>query len=585
MRGLSQHRRRAHPQEYHAQNVPVAKLKARWDHEELLILARAEITLRLSGVRNVNQQLARITPGRTLEAIKGVRKSTKYRELLASLEQQEADGSEFVERNPSDPAEGAPDDIPEDPIQASPDPSVEWAGQVRNAICHLGVPDGIDLDAINPGNPNDDSRAMLDAEYARWLPPLAGSERQRPPRQRPGAPRVRTGQPGRSARAKRRAAYSRTQRLFKISRKRCARNVLSSTWEEEPFPVPMALQEPYWRSIFETASKHDDRRPPPKGPVEWSLVAPITVEDVTRAIKGMSDGAPGPDGRTLGDLKRLRREEVAAHYNLWLLAGYPPDRIRRGRTVLIPKEAGADSPQKHRPITISDIILRCFHKVLASRFEATLPWNTRQKAFMRGDGVADSIWLLQSIIRHHQRTVQPLNIAFLDIKKAFDSVSHESLLLAARRMGVPSPMLGYLGELYRDAWTTLHIGSTHSEPIKVSRGVRQGDPLSVHLFNATIDWALDRLDPQLGVMVGEVRVNAGAFADDIALIARTPAGLQFLLSDLAAEFALSGLEVSAGLDGKSASLRIDVDGKRKMWICNPHPHLRVFGQPIPAIDI
>ena len=299
MRGLSQHRRRAHPQEYHAQNVPVAKLKARWDHEELLILARAEITLRLSGVRNVNQQLARITPGRTLEAIKGVRKSTKYRELLASLEQQEAEGSEFVERNPSDPAEGAPDDIPEDPIQAPPDPSVEWAGQVRNAIYHLGVPDGIDLDAISPGNPNDDTRAMLDAEYAWWLPPLAGSVRQRPPGQRTGAPRVRTGQLVRSARAKRRAAYSRTQRLFKISRKRCARNVLSGTWEEEPSPVPMALQEPYWRSVFETASKHDNRRPPPKGPVEWSLVAPITVEDVTRAIIGMSDGVPGPDLKAL----------------------------------------------------------------------------------------------------------------------------------------------------------------------------------------------------------------------------------------------------------------------------------------------
>ena len=207
--------------------MPAAKLKTRWDHEELLILARAEITIRLSGVRNVNQQLARITPGRTLEAIKGVRKSTKYRELLASLEQQEADGSEFAERNPSDPDEGTPDDMPDDPTPAPPDPTVEWAGQVRNAIYDLGVPDGIDVDAISPGIPTNRTRAMLDAECARWLPPLAVPNRQRTPGQRTGAPRVRTGQPVRSARARRRAAYARTQRLFKISRKRCARNVLS----------------------------------------------------------------------------------------------------------------------------------------------------------------------------------------------------------------------------------------------------------------------------------------------------------------------------------------------------------------------
>ena len=117
-RGLSLHRRRAHPTEYHAQNVPVARQKARWDHEELLILARAEIIFRRSGVRNINQRLVQITPGRTLEGIKGVRKSTRYRELLASLEQQEADSSELqLERTSSDPGEGAPDDIADDTLQ------------------------------------------------------------------------------------------------------------------------------------------------------------------------------------------------------------------------------------------------------------------------------------------------------------------------------------------------------------------------------------------------------------------------------------------------------------------------------------
>ena len=97
----------------------------------------------------------------------------------------------------------------------------------------------------------------------------------------------------------------------------------------------------------------------------------------------------------------------------------------------------------------------------------------------KGDGVGDSIWLLQNIICQHQRTLQPLNIAFLDIKKAFDSVSHESLLLTAGRMGIPAPMLGDLGELYGDAWTVLRIGTNRSDQIKVAQKVRQGDPLSI----------------------------------------------------------------------------------------------------------
>ena len=45
---------------------------------------------------------------------------------------------------------------------------------------------------------------------------------------------------------------------------------------------------------------HNDRRPQPKGPVEWDLVNPITIEEVTKAIKGMSDG---PQGRIADPLE------------------------------------------------------------------------------------------------------------------------------------------------------------------------------------------------------------------------------------------------------------------------------------------
>ena len=544
-RGLSQHRCRAHPTEYHAENVPAARVKARWDHEKLLIMARAEITLRVSGVRNINQRLVQITPGRTLEATKGVRKSTRYHELLASL-QPEAQSSELIERETVGPDQGSPNDTLDD---TTPDPSPnQWAVEVRATIEQLGVPNGINIDAITPGLPNNHTREMLDAEYARWLPPLAGPNR-RPPGST-GAPRVRTGQPESSVRARRRTSYARTQRSFKLSRRRCAHNVLSGTWEEQPFPVPMATQEPYWRGVFQHASEHDNREPPPKGPVEWDLVNPITITEVTTAIKGMSDGAPWPDRRSLSDFKRVRREEVAAHFNVWLLAGYPPAPLRRGETVLIAKEQGATSPEKHRPITLSDTILRCFHKILASWFEVTLPWNKHQKAFMR-----------------------PLTVS---VTRVFCS-----------RLGGWECHLQCWATWVNSTETTGHafaLALTAASLSKCRGGVRQSDPLSVHLFNATIDWALDRLNPELGVMVGEVRVNAGAFPDDIALIARTPRGLQHLVEDLAAEFRLSGLEVSAGLDGKSASLQIDVDGKRKMWIVNL-PHLQVFGQPIPAIGV
>ena len=45
------------------------------------------------------------------------------------------------------------------------------------------------------------------------------------------------------------------------------------------------------------------------------------------------------------------------------------------------------------------------------------------------------------------------------------------------------------------------------------------------------------------------------------------------------------MEISTGHAGKSASLRIDVDGKAKKRVVNPLPHLRVEGELIPAVSV
>jgi len=252
--------------------------------------------------------------------------------------------------------------------------------------------------------------------------------------------------------------------------------------------------------------------------------------------------------------------------------------------VLLPKVSGASAPNEFRSITISNIVVRCFHRIMAQRMEMHLPLSLRQKAFRRGDGIADLVWFMQMVIKHHQDSLCPLNIAFMDVKKAFDSVSHQSILVAAAGLGIPPPFLGYLRELYGDARTRLRISTELSEPIKLGRGVRQGDPMSVHLFNAMIDLSLADLGPELGTEIGGVKVNHNAFADDMAC-ARSPAGLQALADDPDCELTLCGLELSTSLQGKSASIRLDIDGRAKKSIMYPRPYLRVRGELVPTLTV
>lgn len=119
----------------------------------------------------------------------------------------------------------------------------------------------------------------------------------------------------------------------------------------------------------------------------------------------------------------------------------------------------------------------------------------------------------------------------------------------------------------------------------MGRGVRQGDPISVHLFNAVIDLSLDGHGPGIGMTIGRVRVNHGTFVDNIASIAFSANGLQVLADDLDRHLRLCGAEISTGLNGKSASLRIDMSGRTKKWTVFPHHYLRIWEEFIPTLSI
>lgn len=67
--------------------MPVPRVKARWDVEELIMLAKEEIRLTDLGIKNINSPLHAFMPHRSLESIKGARRKAnrKYQKILEEL--------------------------------------------------------------------------------------------------------------------------------------------------------------------------------------------------------------------------------------------------------------------------------------------------------------------------------------------------------------------------------------------------------------------------------------------------------------------------------------------------------------------
>ncbi len=187
-------------------------------------------------------------------------------------------------------------------------------------------------------------------------------------------------------------------------------------------------------------SKEDQRMPERPQPEDWSLIRPVTAETVRQALKTTSKSSAGPDNVSPKDLRRMSHKALASHYNLWLLAAYVPKVLGSGKTIFIPKEQNTRDPLKHRPITVSSFIIRLLHRILGNRMATEIKWNQHQKRFIKGDAEAQNLLLLRTLVNSQKEELKPLNLVFIDVKKAFDSVSHQSVIKVAYRLRVPDPL-------------------------------------------------------------------------------------------------------------------------------------------------
>jgi len=211
----------------------------------------------------------------------------------------------------------------------------------------------------------------------------------------------------------------------------------------------------------------------------WSTVRPVTVAEVEKAMKGLKDGAPGPDRVDQSMLKGVSGDNLATHMHLWLLCECPPKAFH-GVTTWFQKALTPNSqPGDFRPITVASIIPHLFHRGLALRLEDTIPLSSRQKAFRCGDGLCDNVCILWGILCDRTRRHKPVFATFVDMAKAFDSVSHDSMIMAAGRAGVPVELRNYISRLYSGTSTRFKVGSELSDMVHVRRGVR---PLSPRLI-------------------------------------------------------------------------------------------------------
>ena len=156
---------------------------------------------------------------------------------------------------------------------------------------------------------------------------------------------------------------------------------------------------------------------------------------------------------------------------------------------------------------------------------------------------------LLSIINEAHRKHKSLCVAWLDLANAFGSVHHNLVSFSLAHYHAPPMMINLVSNLYTSLLGIFSTSQWTTSPIPLLKGVYQGDPLSVVIFNTVMNTLVDTITknhPDLGYSLASSpgKTNLLQYADDTSLIADGPSSCRTLLSVTNAWLDWSGMKAN-----------------------------------------
>ncbi|NXO19509.1 PO21 protein, partial [Oriolus oriolus] len=93
--------------------------------------------------------------------------------------------------------------------------------------------------------------------------------------------------------------------------------------------------------------------------------------------------------------------------------------------------------------------------ILTARLTKACPLNPRQRGFIKAAGCSKNLKLLQTIIRSAKKEHRPLGVVFVDIAKAFDTVSHQHILHMLKQRKVDPHIIRLVSDMYENICTRI----------------------------------------------------------------------------------------------------------------------------------
>lgn len=217
---------------------------------------------------------------------------------------------------------------------------------------------------------------------------------------------------------------------------------------------------------------------------------PTNIAEVLKIIENLDvNTSAGIDGMTTKMIKCIKdqiAENLTLCINRCLTEGNFPQSLKVAKVSPIHKSGSKSDPGNYRPISVLPILSKVFEKIIHNRLSAFL--KSKKFLYEKQYGFrpkSNTVTAATDLVTKIKSSIDSKKITlgvFVDLKKAFDTVSHAILLLKLYHLGISGSAFKVLESYLSNRCQIVKIGEVQSGPQKITYGVPQGSILGPLLF-------------------------------------------------------------------------------------------------------
>lgn len=227
----------------------------------------------------------------------------------------------------------------------------------------------------------------------------------------------------------------------------------------------------------------------PSQPKSFGLLETDHDEVCSVLMSLKSCSASGWDNIPTAFLKHIKAEVVPiiTHFaNLCFNSGIFPSSLKQSVITPVFKAGDRGSVDNYRPISVLSVISKIIERLLNKRLLTFLKTanilSHSQYGFRQGRSTEDAVLALSSLVTEQLDRRKKSLAVFLDLKKAFDTVSVPILIHKLEKIGIRGVPLKLFKDYLTDRCQRVKLDTVTSGDLEVSYGVPQGSVLGPTLF-------------------------------------------------------------------------------------------------------